>query len=111
MAYNGFYPPMFPQPCGNIYNIQNSLEVANIPTGAGMTAALCAPENILYLKVMQNGVPSLVGYKLTPMNEPQKQTTSGPTIEERLTAIEERLNKIGVKNDDNVKQPIHTKWA
>ncbi len=52
MAYNGFYPPMFPQPCGNIYNIQNSLEVANIPTGAGMTAALCAPENILYLKVM-----------------------------------------------------------
>ena len=44
------------------------------------------------------------------MNEPQKQTTSGPTIEERLAAIEERLNKIGVKNDDNVKQPIQTKW-
>jgi len=43
---------MFPQPQGNVYVIQNSLEVANIPAGAGITAALCLQENLLYMKSM-----------------------------------------------------------
>lgn len=47
---NTYYPsgnyympqqPIFPQPQGNVYMIQNSLEVANIPTGAGVTIAIC----------------------------------------------------------------------
>lgn len=31
----------FPQPQGNVYMINNSLEVANIPMGAGLSVALC----------------------------------------------------------------------
>lgn len=53
MAY-GFPPqtPIFPQPNGNVYLIQNSLEVANVPTGAGITIALCMAENLMYIKAI-----------------------------------------------------------
>ena len=37
--------PLFPQPSGNVYNINSTLEVANVPVGAGMSIALCLPEN------------------------------------------------------------------
>lgn len=62
--------PIFPQPSGNIYFVNNSLEVANIPIGAGMSAVLCLPENLFYIKSMQNGMPSLLGYKLSPLESP-----------------------------------------
>ena len=39
--FYGASQPMFPQPNGNIYVISNSLEVANVPAGAGITAAIC----------------------------------------------------------------------
>lgn len=29
--------PLFPQPQGNVYNINSTLEVANVPVGAGMS--------------------------------------------------------------------------
>ena len=62
--------PIFPQPSGNIYFVNNSMEVANIPIGAGMSAVLCLSENLFYIKSMQNGVPSLLGYKITPLEPP-----------------------------------------
>ena len=33
--------PLFPQPQGNVYNINSTLEVANVPVGAGISVALC----------------------------------------------------------------------
>lgn len=36
--FNTQSAPMFPQPNGNVYLIQNSLEVANIPTSGGLAA-------------------------------------------------------------------------
>ena len=39
--------PLFPQPQGNVYNINSTLEVANVPVGAGMSIALCLPENVM----------------------------------------------------------------
>lgn len=88
--------PMFPQPNGNVYLINNSLEVANIPTGAGITLALCSSENLLYLKSMQNGQPSFLAYKLEPYNEsPRPQSV--PSLEQRVAALEAQLQKIGGK--------------
>lgn len=105
---NIYYPqqPMFPQPQGNVYVIQNSLEVANIPAGAGITAALCLQENLLYMKSMQNGMPVFLAYKLTPYTDSPKQTidnnTSSP-LEERLSNLEKQLsaimNTLGGKKD------------
>lgn len=80
----------FPQPQGNAYLINNSLEVANVPTSGAVTLALCQSENLLYLKSMQNGNPVFMAYKLSPY-EPQPSNNS---IEERLKAIEDQIGKL-----------------
>lgn len=96
---NTYYPqqPMFPQPQGNVYVIQNSLEVANIPAGAGVTVALCLQENLLYMKSMQNGMPVFLAYKLTPFTDSPKttnETTTAPTLEDRITNLETQLSSV-----------------
>lgn len=124
MAYNFYNPqgymgqtqPMFPQPNGNVYLITNSLEVANVPAGAGVTAALCTQENLLYLKTVQNGVPTFLAYKLTPYTESPKSTTQEPVndIETRIAAIEKQMQTIvsllsgGKRNDEQSTQSAAT---
>lgn len=63
----------FPQPQGNVYLINNSLEVANIPMGAGISIALCPSEGIMYLKTLQGGAPSLIVYSIAPYEAPIQQ--------------------------------------
>lgn len=71
---------MFPQPQGNVYNINSTLEVANVPVGAGLSVALCLPENVMYIKVMQNGNPLFYPYKITPFtNENENKQTVPPS--------------------------------
>ena len=41
---------LFPQPQGSVYMINNSLEVANIPIGAGLSFAYCANEGFFTSK-------------------------------------------------------------
>lgn len=41
--------PMFPQPNGNVYLIQNSLEVANVPAGAEATQTSESTTDIAHL--------------------------------------------------------------
>ena len=57
----------FPQPQGSIYMIANSSDVANVPVGAGLSAAICLREGIMYLKTIQNGSPMLLGYRLSSL--------------------------------------------
>ena len=106
--FYGSQQPMFPQPNGNIYVISNSLEVANVPAGAGITAALCQSEGLLYLKTVQNGVPTFLAYKLTPYTESPKMTTQVNDLEIRLATLENQLSTLlialgGKRNDE---QPI-----
>lgn len=68
----------FPQPQGNVYLINNSLEVANVPVGAGMSVAICMSEGILYVKAMQNGNPIFQTYRMTPY-EGKNQTPASAT--------------------------------
>lgn len=70
--------PLFPQPQGNVYNINSTLEVANVPVGAGMSVALCLNEGFMYIKTLQNGNPLFWAYKITPYDNssPQQQETS-----------------------------------
>lgn len=60
--------PLFPQPQGNVYNINSTLEVANVPVGAGVSVALCLNEGLMYIKTMQNGNPLFWAYKITPFD-------------------------------------------
>lgn len=106
--FYGSQQPMFPQPNGNIYVISNSLEVANVPAGAGITAALCQSESLLYLKTVQNGVPTFLAYKLTPYTESPRMQPQENDVEIRLAALEKQISTLlialgGKRNDE---QPI-----
>jgi len=49
--------------------------VANVPVGAGISVALCMPENVMFIKTMQNGNPLFYPYKIMPFtNEPENTT-------------------------------------
>lgn len=91
--------------------IQNSLEVANIPTGAGITVAICQPESLLYVKTIQNGAPSLIAYKLSPYND--KPATQATPIEERVAELEKKFDALigGKKNElSDSKSASSAKW-
>ena len=96
----------FPQPQGNVYMVNNSLEVANIPMGAGISAVICPNEGILYLKTMQNGAPTLMAYKISPYdsnNQTQNQGDSKtqsikkeelPNYDEKIIKLEQQIEQI-----------------
>ena len=106
--FYGSQQPMFPQPNGNIYVISNSLEVANVPAGAGITAALCQSESLLYLKTVQNGVPTFLAYKLTPYTESPRMQQQENDVETRLATLEKQLSTllIALGGKRNEEQPI-----
>ena len=80
---NGFIPygntqsyqatQYFPQPQGNVYLVNNSLEVANVPMGAGLSMVLCPSEGTMYLKTLQGGSPSLIVYSIAPYESKPEQ--------------------------------------
>lgn len=84
--------PLFPQPQGNVYNINSTLEVANVPVGAGVSVALCLPENVMYIKTMQNGNPLFYPYKIIPFNnEVQEEKPQQVQTQSQPTALIEQL--------------------
>lgn len=104
--------PLFPQPTGNVYNINSTLEVANVPVGAGVSIALCLPENVMYIKTMQNGNPLFYPYKIIPFNnevqeEKSEDSSNSISIEqlaeqlkacnEKITTLETKLSTIKTK--------------
>lgn len=89
--------PLFPQPQGNVYNINSTLEVANVPVGAGVSVALCLPENVMYIKTMQNGNPLFYPYKITPFtNEPvqEEKQTATISIEQLASQLKQCIEKV-----------------
>ena len=105
--------PLFPQPQGNVYNINSTLEVANVPVGAGISVALCLPENLMYIKTMQNGNPLFYPYKIQPFNQQTKEQNIQKedkvsfeewlnSYNERIKNLEEELSKLKKGDDWNV---------
>lgn len=103
----------FPQPQGSIYMIANANDIANVPVGAGLSAAICLREGVMYLKTIQNGSPMLLGYRLSPLEgaaepTPERATSSTCEIDQKITATlqdyGERLTKIEqiISNQNNV---------
>ena len=90
-TYQPITQPIFPQPSGNVYFVNNNLEVANIPIGAGMSAVLCLPENLLYIKTMQNNMPMLLGYKLSPLESPTTASNEGAQ-EQSVPVVQPEIN-------------------
>lgn len=110
-------PQFFPQPQGNIYLINNSLEMANVPTGVGVSAAICLSEGVMYLKTMQNGNPMFIGYKISPFDgkdtsNVQSQNTAAPQTSnldnyiDRIEALEKEINILKQKTGSNLSELI-----
>lgn len=96
----------FPQPQGSIYLINNFLEMANVPTGVGISAALCLNEGVMYLKTMQNGQPMVVGYKISPFETEEKEPTNNSNLETRLAALERDIQDLKQKTNHNLNDLI-----
>lgn len=87
--------PLFPQPQGNVYNINSTLEVANVPVGAGISVALCMPENTMFIKTMQNGNPMFYPYKIMPYsNEAESQPQKSDPVTDLTAQVEECVERI-----------------
>ena len=87
----------FPQPQGNVYLVNNSLEVANVPMGAGISMVLCPTEGLMYLKTLQGGAPSIIVYSIAPYEQKQEeipQTDYGAQIAELKAQIEALSKKV-----------------
>lgn len=93
----------FLQSQGNLYMINSPLEVSNVPVGVGLSAAISLSEGLLYLKTMQNGVPMVVGYKLSPLeniptqgaqsDKDNKEIKSNNSQEQNVLARLEKIEK------------------
>lgn len=86
---------VFPQPVGSVYNLNTAADIGNVPTGANVSVGLCLNENILYVKTLQNGVPSLLGYRLSPIEgQGVSQPAETSKGSENLTQLYERIERI-----------------
>lgn len=85
--------PLFPQPQGNVYNINSTLEVANVPVSAGMSVALCLNEGFMYIKTMQNGNPMFWAYKILPYDASKPVQENEEMIKKDSNPIEEQFKK------------------
>ena len=127
MAYNMFNPQnyfgqqqqsqqMYPQPNGNVFLVNSSLEAANIPVGLGTTVAISLNDNLMYLKNAANGVPNTLAYKLVPYNEPPQKIAAPQSnensLEQRMTTMEQQLAQLiealkpPTPNRESKKEPI-----
>lgn len=106
----------FPQPQGSIYMIANSNDIANVPVGAGLSAAICLREGVMYLKTIQNGSPMLLAYKLMPLENGDGQVATQAQIQEsgvqdkKIIAILEDYDKRlkALESQTNSKSKIQT---
>lgn len=96
--------PLFPQPSGNVYHINNTLEVANVPVGAGLSIALCLPENLMYIKMLQNGNPMFWAYRISPYEQQNEKENKEIPSNEDSNAFEEL--KIYKKKVDALEKQI-----
>lgn len=101
IPYNQIQPyqatQYFPQPQGNVYLINNSLEVSNVPMGAGLSLALCPSEGIMYLKTLQGGAPSLIVYSFAPYEAPAEETAPQPDYGAQIAELKLQVETLSKK--------------
>lgn len=86
----------FPQPQGNVYLVNNSLEVANVPMGAGLSMVLCPSEGLMYLKTLQGGAPSIIVYSIAPYEQKQEEVQQ-PDYGTQIAELKSQIEAISKK--------------
>ena len=95
----------FPQPQGNVYLINNSLEVANVPMGSGLSMAICPSEGTMYLKTLQGGAPSLIVYTITPYEAPAEQKQE-PDLSAQIAELRTEIEALKKTNGGSFNELI-----
>ena len=103
-ATNRFTPSMFLTPQGNVYIIDSALEVANVPMGTGVSVAICPTENLMYLKMYQNGAPTISAYTLAPYEQPANSSNIEKVLQNITQRLEKIENSILLKKEDKLSE-------
>ena len=87
---------VFPQPVGNVYNLNSSNDIANIPVGPHLSVGLCLNEGVVCIKSLQNGAPATLVYTLkAPKDENEGAAADEISkIYEILDTFKDQLSKI-----------------
>lgn len=100
---------VFPQPVGNVYNLNTANDIGNIPFGGNVSVGLCLSENIVYIKSLQNGNPLILGYRLTPIenlntnSQINQNLNSDSQLEELIATLNENNKKIDLLEKQVIK--------
>ena len=105
---------VFPQPVGNVYNLNSASDIGNVPFGGNVSVGLCLSENIVYIKSLQNGNPMLLGYRLSPIenlntnSQTNQNLNSDNRLEELIATLNENNKKIDLleKQVSKIKEKI-----
>lgn len=104
MPYNsmGSYQAQqyFPSPQGNVYFINSSMELANIPMSSNLSLAICMSENMFYIKTLQNGAPTVMAYSFD-LYEPKPQAAPDNGENKVIADLEERLLRLEKQFEKN----------
>ena len=102
MAYNAYQSTQFfPQPQGNAFVINNSIEMANIPMSSNLSVILCPSEELMYVKTLQGSTPTVMAYKISPfVTKTENNNDLKNEVEALKKQISEISKKIGGKFDD-----------
>lgn len=98
-------PSFFPQPIGNVYNLQTASEIGNIPAGNGLSVGLCLAEGVMYVKSLQNGAPALVEYHLSTVEggrPPEQEVGPSEDVKKIYSALDKYDDKI-LKLENQIK--------
>ena len=98
-------PSFFPQPIGNVYNLQTASEIGNIPAGNGLSVGLCLAEGVMYVKSLQNGAPALVEYHLSTVEGgrlPEQEAGPSEDVKKIYSALDKYDDKI-LKLENQIK--------
>lgn len=94
-------PQYYPQPQGVVYTINNAAEISNIPVNNNsISIALIPNESIAYVKTLQNDIPVINAYELTPLNSQENinidntNTINDADIKNLLNTITNIENKV-----------------
>jgi hypothetical protein len=75
--------------------IRSSSDVSNIPITNGLSASICLADATLFIKTMQNGNPSMIGYKLIPLDN---QISNSQNTQNNSQIIKESSEQINIEN-------------
>lgn len=93
-AFSNQPPQFFPQPIGNVYNLNSANDINNIPMGQGISVGISLSEGIAYIKSFQNGSPMVLGYKLAPLDLGEKKEEPQNNLSDVLSGYEQRFERI-----------------